>query len=350
MISMRTIFLCLAVSASTALACTGDESQAKEPVAATRDKARVEVATVQQEPFQSTAVLTGTTEADHVVHVSAEMPGRILSVGFDEGGEVTKGDTLLRVDARTDRVMLNQYRIQKDQAARDLARTKDLHGRGLATDADIERAEMSFKMASSGVRMSQTGLGKSAVVAPITGVVDTAHVKAGEYVNPGTPIATIVNYDLLLVDVPLPESMLLAARAGAPVQVRFPAIGRSARGGIRRVGVQANKETRTFPLYVEVQNPDRTLRPGLRAEVTFVTDDHPNAVLIPRDSVIEGLTERFVFVLDDGHAKRTVVTLGAGKADRVQVLTGLSAGDKLIAVGHRDLADGDEVMVLRADQ
>ncbi len=326
--------------------CTGDESEAGTTMDAPRDKPRVQAMTVTAESFQSTAILTGTTEADEVVRVSAEMPGRVLSIGFEEGAEVKKGATLIRVDARTDRAMLGQYRVQRDQANKDLARTKDLHGRGLATDADVERAETQYKMASSSVRMAQTGVGKSTVDAPITGIVDTAHVRAGEYVNPGAPIATIVNFDKLLVRVPLPESMLLAAKPGSTVQVRFPALKRSLAGKVKRVGVQAHEGTRTFPMFVEIDNADHALRPGLRAAVTLVTAEHSNAVLIPRDAVIEGIKDRYVFLLDGDRAKRAPIQLGDGQADRVQVLEGVAAGDKLIHVGHRDLADQDEVLVL----
>lgn len=333
-----------------AAGCQPDESQATSEPGQERERARVEVSPLQTESFDSTAILTGTTEPNDIVRVAAEMPGRVLSVGFEEGEDIEKGTTMIRVDARTDRAMLGQYRVQKEQASRDVARTRDLFSRGLATQADVERAETALKMANASVRMAQTGVGKSSVSAPITGVIDTSHVEPGEYVNPGAPIATIVNYDLLLVRVPLPESMLLTARPGAEVKVDFPALKRSAKGKIRRVGVQANEGTRTFPMLIEVTNTDRTLRPGLRANVTLVTQRHPDAVLIPRDAIIEGLHERYVFVLDGDKAKRVVVTLGDGAGDKVQALTGLEAGDKLITVGHRELADGDAVNVLEASK
>jgi HlyD family secretion protein len=172
----------------------------------------------------------------------------------------------------------------------------------------------------------------------------------GEFAAPGVPVATIVNFDTLLVRAGVPESQVRWATPGSKVEVRFPALGVAREGAVRRLGVQADRKSRTFPVVIEVENKDHAVLPGMRAEVTMKTEQRPGALMIPREAIIEGLKERYVFIVEGDIASRRSVGIGEGRGRVVEALSGLKAGDEIIVIGQRDLSDKDKVKVLKQGQ
>lgn len=311
---------------------------------------RVETLKLMPRSFTSYLKLTGETEAIETVTVSAELPGRVVAENFEEGAPVKAGQWLVRIDVRTDRTRVGQIQATLEQARRDLERTRDLLGKGLATPADVERAELQLKTTDYNLRLARQGVGKSTVFAPIQGVVDKQHLKEGEYANPGVPVASIVRYDSLKVQAGLPESQLRYAKEGAAVKVWLPALEVEREGTLKRIGVQANTQNRTFPLEVELPNEDRSLRAGMRAELRLPKASWGDAVLIPRDALVERLDGRVAFVVSDGKVQERQIKLGEPHGELVQVLEGVKAGEELVVVGQRELSSGDAVKVVEAQQ
>lgn len=312
--------------------------------------ARVETVKLSPMDFVGTAVLTGEAEAEDFVTVSAEMPGRVVASNFDEGVEVEAGQWLLRLDVQIDQTRVKQLETNLAQGRQDLARVEGLLEKGLATPAQVEQARMGVKNGEYSLSMARQGIGKAVVSSPIKGVVDREMLKVGEFAAPGVPVASIVNFDTLLVRAGVPESQVRWAQVGSTTQVLFPALGLEREGKIRRLGIQADRKSRTFPVVIEVENKDRAVRPGMRAEVTMKTEQKAKALMLPREAVIEGLRERAVFVVEGGVALRRVVEVGEGRGRVVEVLSGLNPGDEVILVGQRDLSDKDKVKVLKRSE
>jgi RND family efflux transporter MFP subunit len=197
--------------------------------------------------------------------------------------------------------------------------------------------------------MTRQGVGKSSVVSPIDGVVERQGLRAGEYANPGVPVATIVRYDKIKVEAGVPESLIRYAKVGDKVKVWIPALEVEREGSLQRVAVQANAKNRTFPVEVEIPNEDRKIRAGMRAELRMLTGSWEAAVLVPRDALVERLEGRVVFVLAGDKVSARPVRLGEERGALVQVLEGLQAGDEVVVVGQRDLSDGDAVKVTKRE-
>ena len=310
---------------------------------------RVEVVKIEALDFTSSETLTGETEANEVVTVSAESPGRVLAVNMKEGGEVARNQWLIRVDAQMDATRLAQYRTTLEQSRRDRDRTRELLGKGLATPADMERAEMGLKNARTNIQMTRVGLSRSVVSSPIAGVVDKMMIERGEYAGPGTRVAMIVNYDTIIVRAGLPESLLPFASEGQSVNIKLTALDIETSGVIRRVGIQPDKNSRTFPLEIEVENSTRRIRPGLRADVNLPTVQRPDAVMVPRTALLESVKGSAIFVLGgEDKVERREVVVGGGKANHVFLTSGLKKGETLVVVGQQFLADGQQVKVLKS--
>ncbi len=344
------MLLSLAVVASVT-ACQPPEEEGagdKAAEAAPTEKiARVETVKLSTVDFTDYMLLTGETMAAESVTVSAELPGRVVAEDFEEGDEVKKGEKLVRIDVSVDRTRTGQINMALTQARRDLKRTEGLVSKGLATPADLERAQLQVKNNEYNLRLARQGMGKSTVSTPIAGVIDRKHLSKGEYANPGVPVATVVQIDTLKIEAGLPESQLRYAKEGDKVQVTVPALGLTREGVIKRIAVQANPKNRTFPLEVEIDNKDRRLRAGMRAELRMAARHFKGSVLMPRDALVELLTGRYVYVLNGEKVVRKSVELGVDQGRFVQVNKGLSAGDEVIVVGQRSLSDGDAVKVMK---
>lgn len=339
----RTTLTLLALVPLLATGCEKADGAAN--IEATAALTTVEVVELETVDFHGESVLTGQTEASHTVTVSAEHPGRILSTNFEEGSEVIKGQWLARIDAQTDRTRIGQLQVALAQTKRDRDRTRSLLDKGLATPADLERIELAVQSSEYNLKMTRQGVGKATAQSPIDGTVDRVHLEAGEYAMPGAPIATIVDYATIIVRAGLPESDLPYAKDGLAVKVHLIALDTVVDGVIKRVGIEANPRNRTFPLQVEVDNADRTIRPGMRAEVVLPTVHVPNAVMVPRTAVMSKLDHREVAVLEDHTIARRAVEIGPGSGDLVLVTKGLSSGDKLVVVGQRLVSSGEKVRV-----
>lgn len=333
-------------------ACAGEEKDAPSASAeAPKERlTRVEAAKLSAVEFTSYTMLTGQTEADETVTVAAETAGRVTAKNFDEGSEVTEGQWLIRVDTSLDRAQIAQLQVNLDKARRDLKLTEELLERGLATPVELDRAQTGLRAARAQMQVSRVGVGRASVASPIAGVVDAVMIKEGEFASPGMPIAKIVRYDTIVVRAGLPESKLGFAKVGAPVRVRVRALGREVEGKITRIGIQADTKNRTFPVQVEVDNKDRSIRPGMRADVILPTEHYPKAVMIPRTSIIQTLDSQVVYVVGAGDkAERRVVVLGPGRGEHVMVREGVKEGESIVTTGQQFLTQDEPVKVLKTE-
>lgn len=310
----------------------------------------VETMTVQQKPFIDRVEVSGVVEPIHEVKVSAEAAGRVLSAPFEEGEKIKRGKLLLRVDSDLNSAQIALLESQLSTAKREFERTKKLASQGLATPQQLDQASAQVDSAGLSIKQAKVGMGKTNVRSPIEGWVATKSVEKGEYVNPGAPLAHIVDYSTVKVNAAIPESDIRFIEENRPVEVYLPALDLSVEGKVHRRGIVATPNTRTFPVEIHVDNKDLKLLPGMRARVVVPRKDWGNVVLVPRDAILEGFNRREAMVLPtdgkEGKAELHVVKLGPARGEVVVVAEGLKSGDRLIVKGHRSIVDGTLVKVV----
>ncbi|MGM0555857.1 MAG: efflux RND transporter periplasmic adaptor subunit [Myxococcota bacterium] len=330
-----------ASKASPAAEAESGESTSKNEV----DPIPVETMSVHAEDYTETFSSFGTVEPVDSVTVSAEAGGRALDVPFEEGQRIKAGSRLIRVDTQVDSARIDVLENQVEAAQREYERTKRLHGEGLATDQQLDQAESSLESAQLNLTQAKVAASKGGVRSPVSGFVHRKMVEEGEFVSPGAPVATIVGMDELKVIANVPESRLKFVEEGDQVDVTIPAVDTDFSGTIHRIGLDAIAPTRTYPVEVRVQNEDGSLRPGMYARANFVKKRWKDAVLIPRDSVLQGFSgaEAMVYPSEDSdtaEAELHQLDLGPNAGAQVLVKSGVNAGDRLIVRGHRGLVDG----------
>ncbi len=306
----------------------------------------VRTATIEAATFVDSIRVQGILVANESVRMTAEIPGRIEGLPFQEGQRVGRGQTVVRLGARAASAQVAQAKASADLAESQYRRQKALAQKNLATAQAVEMAKAQSAQAAATLDLMQANYAKAVLRSPIEGVVATLHVSRGEVANPGAPLIEIVDIDKVKVVAQIPERDVALLEEGTEVDVYVDALnGEAFTGRIKRVGITANATTRTFPIEIEIDNAQRRLRPGMLAYLSVVRRTYSEAVVAPRDAVLDDVSSKSVFVVEDGRARRRQVELGPVRGARALVKAGLNVGDELIILGHNQVVDGQKVKV-----
>ena len=303
----------------------------------------VETLVVSPKEFTDTFEVVGTAEPEEAVEVATEFPGEVLDAYVQEGDRVSRGDPLFRIDTETDEAGQDVLRTRVDAAERELERTNRLYEEGLATEQQLDNARTELETAQKDLRQSEVSIGRHRVRSPVDGEVAVRMFDPGEFAGSGMPLAEVIDYRTIVVYAQVPESEIrhVDLEEEATLQVEIPALETTHNAEIDRVSLRPSPNTRTYTAEVHIDNEERSIRPGMRARAHFERDHYPEALVVPRDAILEGYDGREVMVLegDDevGEAKVRTVETGPGTRDEVVVLSGLDSGDRLILRGHRGL-------------
>ena len=188
----------------------------------------------------------------------------------------------------------------------------------------------------------------SPVVSPLGGFIGRIYVDKGDSVTIQSPVANIVDIDSVKIRIDVPEKYLPKIYIGQPVKLKVDAYpDREFEAKITTVSPQVDIETRTFPIEASLDNKKHILKPGMFAKLEIILREEKDAIIIPREAIIRGLNNQFVYVAESNIAKKRIVTLGIQKLDKVQVISGIKIEDKVIIRGQQRLKDGIGIEIVR---
>lgn len=228
-----------------------------------------------------------------------------------------------------------------------------------ARDEAIQALEAQRDAAAAAADMAKRRLEKAVVKSPLTGVVIRRYMDPDELAAPGVPLFDIIPETPVRVSLGVPERVFAKMKKHDPVTVGFQVLGVEVPAKISRLAPAANPRTLTFSVDVDLENPIVVdapnpggkrripIRPGLIADVTFTLSVHEDAVVVPGDAVVLEGDIFLVYVVEDGLAAPRPVELGVKQNGRMEILSGLEAGDRLIVEGQRQVRGGDEVTVVK---
>lgn len=350
-----------------AAACGGGgsetpEAQAKAPEGVVVGAENVLV--VSAEEISAGPSISGTLAAEQEAQVRAEMGGQVLQVMADQGQAVSRGQVLARIDdaAMRQQLISAQSAVRSadqavDLARRNVERNQTLAAAGAVADRDLELARNQLassqsQLAAARAQLSQVQeqLSKSTVRAPIGGVVSARAVTAGDVVQPGGALFTVIDPGSMRLEGSVPAADLGQVRVGAPVRFTVTGYpGQTFTGTIRRINPAADPTTRQVPVTVAIPNTGGNLVSGLFAEGR-VQAEARQGVAVPASAVDERGVQPTVLKLVDGKAQRAAVTLGVRdpETDRVEITSGVSAGDTLLVGAALGTTPGTRVTVRAA--
>ncbi|MCA9547662.1 MAG: efflux RND transporter periplasmic adaptor subunit [Myxococcales bacterium] len=309
--------------------------------------APVEVRPAEVGPVRDGLEATGTVEAERTAILRARVGGTLPHFTLDEGSPVQADKPLLRVLRPEFGTVLSKARAQHEKARRDAQALATLSKDGLVPTQELEEARFAARQAKLEVERLQDEAGLERVSSPIDGVITVRRVQPGEAVSPGAELFQVADLGALWVHLRLPERHLPKLKVGLPVQVEADGLGEALTGRVARIAPVVDPASGTAKVTVDLSDGlapgGGRLRPGMYVRCRIIVDTRPQAVKVPRRALVQADDRTAVFVVVDGKARKRAVELGYADGDRVQVVTGVQAGEPVIVFGQRGLDDGAAV-------
>jgi len=355
----------------------------------------VAVALVERGPLVNSVKLSGEFRAFQQIDVHAKVAGYIRVIYVDVGDQVKEGQVLAilevpelnaevtgaKADIRRsqDAIRRAQSEIERSQSAYrayhaaytrlkqasearpgliaeqelddSLAKDQETQAQVDSSRAALAEAQNQLSSAEAVLERLNAMEAYSHITAPFAGVVTKRYADTGSLIQAGTtsetqsmPVVQLAEWSKLRLVVPVPESAVPQLRLGTVVSVHVSALNRDFDGEVARFADSLNEETRTMHTEIDVKNPQGTLKEGMYAEVKLVLQEVKSALNVPVQAIQRGSSAASVFRVDaQGRIEERKVSLGEETSDRVQVLSGLMEGDRVVIGNGGGVRPGDKV-------
>ena len=317
--------------------------------------ASVSVAEAKTEVIPNLLTAVGDLAAVHQVNVTSDVSGRITDIMFTPGATVKAGSPLVQLFDGPEQGDLASFKALATGAQMALDRAKQLAARQFGPQSTVDAAQATYDQANAGIAKTEAIISQKRVRAPFDGELGVRHVEVGQFLTAGTQIVSLTDLSELYANFTVTEKDSAQLKVGQTVRVLVDAYpGRAFEGKITAIEPQIATDTRNIRVQATIVNPDHILKPGMFATTTVVLPDKPAVVTVPETAVDYTLYGDSVFLItekkeDDGKtsltAVRTFVRTGNRINGRAEILSGLKAGDRVVAVGQLKLQTGAAVAI-----
>jgi RND family efflux transporter MFP subunit len=285
---------------------------------------------------------TGGVEPVRWAKVASIIRDRIVEICDCEGKTVAKGDVLARLDDRQVQAALHELRAREEFSKREMSRVSELIGRGAATTQAFERASMDLRQIQGQISVQLERINDYVITAPMDGVVLRRDGEVGEIAEVGQILFRIGVPKPLQVVAEVNEEDIPRVALDQVVLFRTDAFPDGKLSGkVREITPMGDVVAKTYRIKVSLPD-DTPLKPGMSVEANIVTREKPNALLVPADAV----RDNAVYVIDGNRVRRRTVKIGIRGTRAVEILSGLSDGERIASPASTDLTDGARVRVV----
>jgi len=358
---------------------------------------KVTVEKVEKQDLESIISASGEVKPKKNVNISAQIPGRIIKIGVDEGQNVKAGDFLLKLDAiqyeanaNRDRALINSFKASlikaKARSKKDgsyYERQKKLWEEMLISREQLEAAnaqdEISkadqesilyqIKQAEASLQNTLDHLSKTVYNSPIDGIITSLRIEEGEIAlvgtmnNPGTVLMTIADLSVMEVEVEVDETDVIGVKIGQLSEVKVDAFpDQTINGKVTEIGSSAlqktiaSEESKDFKVIITLENPPEDLKPGLSASADIITADKKDVLAIPISALVlrekedvdknkkkNEEPEEGVYIVENSRVKFYPVKKGIMGEMMIEIVSGLEEGQEVVVGPYsalRQLKDG----------
>lgn len=340
---MRNIIGLIALAATTAGCSGADSMQAKG-----REAPLVTAARAESMRFVERIDAVGTARANEQVTLAAPVTERIMRLNFDDGDFVQRGQIIAVLAAGQESAQLAEAGARAREANQQLSRLQQLKARGFATNSALDSQIALAGQAKAQAAEAQASIGDRVIRAPFSGWASLRNISAGAVVTAGTEIAQISDISKIKLDFAVPETLLAQIKPGQAIDARAAAYpDQPFRGTIATIDAVLNAETRAATVRAILANGDRRLKPGMLLSVTIESAAR-DSLAVPELAVVGEGESSFVFVIDGDKVKRVPVKTGLRQGGKVEILEGLTPGQRVVTEGVVKIADGLKVRLAGA--
>ncbi len=343
----------------------------------------VTVSTVKAEPvtWRPYVEAIGTVSAARGVSLTVEVAGVIKSVNFKSNQTVKAGDVLVQLDDAVEQADLRAGQAQGKLNAQTLQRAVELQQRGVGSEVTLEQARAASSNSTSQIDRYQAVVDQKQLTAPFSGTVGIPQVDPGQYIQPGTTVATLQNLDTMRADFSVPEQQLSLLKIGQTVRYGVTADKFDFSGAITGIEPKVDPVSRLVSVRAEVRDVGGRLSPGQFVQVRVELPQEPNVLAVPQTALVSSLYGDFVYVVRPPDqkdqkpaeagppantsqpaqseteqaqarkpapklvAKQIFVKAGRRSEGSVEIADGIKAGDELVTAGQNRLSNNAPVTV-----
>jgi membrane fusion protein, multidrug efflux system len=306
--------------------------------------------------WQTKLQATGSLSAVNGVDVTTEISGKVVSIPFDPGADVSKGDVLVELNAEAEIALLRALEAQAQLSLITYNRDKAQYEAKAIAKATVDADEADLKNKRALAEQQAAIVAKKTIKAPFAGRLGISAIDVGQYLNPGDKIVTLQSLDPIYLDFFLPQQDVPKIQVDQEVTLitdTFP--GTVFKGKITAISPKVDPATRNVAVQATLPNPKGKLLPGMFGMVEILTGK-PNEVLtLPQAAITYNPYGDLVYVLTENgkddkenliyKADQKFVTVGETRGDQVQVLTGLEKGAMVVTSGQMKLKNGGLAMI-----
>lgn len=357
--------------------CDSTETTNKEEGHLQKDAAlqpkSVSVGEVTVRDFDRTVSFTGTLKPENVAGLRALAQGNIDEIPVEIGDRIKKGQLLFQIRTVDYELRVKQaqsaigvakategtYRVNVEDAKREMLRMQNLHKEGSATEqmrdrartehdravAMLEQAKASVVQGRVGLETAHQALEDCTVVAPYTGFVTGKFRERGEYARIGEVVVEVMDLATLEAEVDLPERYVKSVSVGSTVSIEVRSMDMQIEGNLVVVNRKIDPRTRTFLIKVRVDNRKEELKAGLFCSGVLSLPSIKGAVAVPSSAVLDDEGRSYVWVAQGGEVERRFIEAGASAEGFVQATDGIRPGELVVVEGLGGLMDGSQVQI-----
>ena len=369
----------------------------------------IEVMTLSNTSIASEYTYSGKVAPNQEANVLSTVGGKVSQANYDIGQNVSKGAVMFRMDtadvenqinvlrasltaveagitsAKTNLELVNGATINLDNVTTNYENNKVLFEAGILSETEMNQIQLSYDSAEvaynqaeqnydlvanqmpaenqrkaedaynsavaqkasieAQIKSAQKTISDATVTAPISGVITTKNIVSGTVLSQASPAYVITDMSKVKIDVAVTQQVINTLSVGQQVDVVLSAISQEPfKATITTINPVANVQG-TYDVQVELNNSDGVLKVGMLAEVSFTKESAENTIVLPRSCVIEKDNEIYVYIEENGKAKKVLVTTGIDTGENIQITSGLEEGMNVVTRGQTYLNDGDAVQI-----
>lgn len=311
-----------------------------------RPPTRVLAQVIESERIVDAIEALGTARANESIEIRPRLASIVTRIAFDEGEIVEQGDVLVELENSEIQANLAIAEAALSESRSIYNRSRSLVDTRVISEAEIEQLSAAMQVDEATVSAAKARFENTVIRAPFRGRVGLRRVSPGGFVDTNTVITTLDDVSIIKLDFTIPETFLSVVNDGMSIAAKslvYP--GRTFAGTVDSIDTRLDPVSRSVQVRATMPNTEGVLKPGMFMTVDL-SRDRGGAVLVPEEAIVPEGERQFVYLVDDGVARKQLVELGRRLPGSVVVLSGASVGDIVVTEGTQKVRDGGSVEVI----
>lgn len=298
-------------------------------------------------PFPLSVEALGTARANEAIDVRPQVSQTVTAIHFEEGERVEAGQVLVELEDAEARADLAAARANLIDLENQVRRSRELFDTRAVAASELDQRIAQRDAARAALDAAEARLAETRIRAPFEGRVGLRRVSLGTLVTPSSVITTLDDTDPIKLDFDVPETALSLLEPGLEVEAHSAAWpDQPFRGRVSSIDTRVDPISRTLTVRALLPNPEERLRPGMFLTVSLVREE-VTALMIPEQAIVPQQSRQFVYVVtSEGRVERREVRTGRRRPGEVEILEGLSTGERVVAEGTQKARAGEPVEIV----